>query len=56
MLSCIGEVAYKLKLPKGSRIHHVFHVLVLKKTLGSRVEIQTNVSDGFHAQEEVHVV
>ena len=33
----VGEVAYEIELPSGSRIHNVFHVSCLKRVLGQHI-------------------
>jgi hypothetical protein len=41
----VGQVAYQLALPSQSKLHPVFHVSCLKKVIGTRCQIQTNLPE-----------
>jgi hypothetical protein len=43
VLKHVGQVAYQLALPSQSKLHPVFHVSCLKKVIGTRCQIQTNI-------------
>ena len=39
MIRKVGEVAYELELPTGSKIDYVFHVSCLKKVIGNHIQV-----------------
>jgi hypothetical protein len=45
VLKHVGQVAYQLSLPSQSKLHLVFHVSCLKKVIGARCQIQTNLPE-----------
>eukprot|EP00253_Pinus_taeda_P034492 PITA_34492 len=49
----VGEVAYELELPPGSRVHNIFHVSCLKKAVGQQVAAATDLSP---MDDEGHLV
>ena len=45
VLKRVVQVAYQLALPSHSKLHHVFHVSCLKKVIGAKCQIQTNLPE-----------
>ena len=45
VLKHVGQVAYQLALPSQSKLHPIFHVSCLKKVIGTRCQIQTNLPE-----------
>lgn len=47
----VGAVAYKLKLPTDSKIHLVFHVVLLKEFQGEPPEVITSLPEAITIKE-----
>ena len=45
ILKRVGQVAYQLTLLNHSKLHHVFHVSLLKKVMGTKCQTQTNLPE-----------
>jgi hypothetical protein len=45
VLKRVGQVEYQLAFPNNSKLHPVFHVSCLKKVIGAKCQIQTNLPE-----------
>jgi hypothetical protein len=45
MLQYVGQVTYQLALPNHLKLDHVFHVSHLKKVIGAKYQIQSNLPE-----------
>ena len=45
VLNHVGQITYQLALPNQSKLHPVFHVSCLKKVIGTKCQIQTNLPE-----------
>jgi hypothetical protein len=45
ILKRVGQVTYQLALPSDSKLLPVFHVSCLKKVIGAKCQIQTNLPE-----------
>ena len=45
ILKHVVQVAYQLAFPNHSKLHLVFHVSRLKKVIGTKCQIQTNLPE-----------
>ena len=55
----VEAIAYKLELPSGARVHHVFHVSQLKKHLGKapqQVQLPLMDMDGLIVKEPLAIL
>ncbi|MCI30421.1 hypothetical protein A2U01_0051630, partial [Trifolium medium] len=52
ILAKVGEVVYKLQLPKSSHIHPVFHVSLLKKAIGN-YEVQGELPTDLEVSDDI---
>jgi hypothetical protein len=45
VLKRVGQVSYQLALPSHSKLHPIFHGPCLKKVIGTKCQIQTNLPE-----------